>query len=165
MSLQVFLPLINTEEIYWQQLIVIPMCFSDCLKCCLCTSIIKSSLFVLLLCHQIQNLVTDTDEWSPCLPGHSLTALILLHFFLTDWGGKKMASALENSSILFSVHRLAHNIIEHCSLFLLLCQTLFYTFVELSSQPRKWQVNFTFQLSSILVVWEGDEEAMSKDTQ
>lgn len=76
-----------------------------------------------------------------------------------------MASALENSSILFSVHRLAHNIIVHCSFFLLLCQTLFYTFVELSSQPRKWQVNFTFQLSSILVVWEGDEEAMSKDTQ
>lgn len=122
------LPLITMKEIYWQQLILIPMCFSDCLKCCLCTSIIKSSLFLLLLCRQIQNLVTDTDEWSPCLPGHTLTGLILLHLFLTDWAGGKLASALENSSILFSVYGVASNTIVRCSLFLLLCHKTFWHF-------------------------------------
>lgn len=122
--------LITMKEIHWQQLILIPMCFSDCLKCCSCTSIIKSSLFFLLLCCQIQNLVTDTDEWSPFLPGHSLTGLILLRLSLPDSGGrgKGTASTLENSSILFSVYGVASNTIVSCSLFLLLCHKTFWRF-------------------------------------
>lgn len=138
------------KGIYWQQLILIPVCFSDCPKCCLCTSIIKSSLFLLLLCRQIQNLVTDTDEWSPCLPGHSLTGLILSHLFLTDWGGWVGGNWLVPLKIhQFCFLSMELQAIPLCAVpFSYYCTTkLFDTSVELSTQSRKWQVNFTFQLS------------------
>lgn len=77
--------LLISMDVYWQRLIVIPVSFSDCLKCSFCTSITKPSLFLLLLCQQIYDLITDTDKWSPCLPGPSKTALILLQLFLTEW--------------------------------------------------------------------------------
>ena len=143
------LPLITMEEIYWQHLILISMCFSHGLKCCLCTAIIKSSLFLLLLCHQMQNLVTDTDEWSPCFPGHSLTGLILLRLFLTDWEGEKnWLVPLRIQQFCFLSTGL--QAIPLCAVpFPYYCATrlFFDTSVELLSQPRKWQVNFTFQLS------------------
>lgn len=160
---QVSHPLITINKMYWQQLMLIPMCFSDHLKCCLCTSIIKSSSFFFLFCLQIQNLVTDTDEWSPWLPGHSLTGIIPFASWQIEEGKKSLASALKNSSVLFSVYAVASNTIVRPSLFLALChKTFFDTSINLSSQPRKWEANFTFQLSNHFGGLKGDEKAMSR---
>lgn len=67
----------------------------------------------------------------------------------------KLPCALGSSSSLFSAPGLARNSIVCRSLLLLLCHKFFLTFGELSSQPRKWQVNFTSQLSRPFVGLEG----------
>jgi len=67
-----------------------------------------------------------------------------LHLFLTDWGGKKnqvVPLRIPQYCFLRGCKQ------YHCVLFpfLITATKLLDTSVELSSQPRKWQVNFTFQ--------------------
>lgn len=66
-----------------------------------------------------------------------------------QWRGGKLASALENSSILSSVHGTASNTIVCCCLITL--PQNFDISVELSAQPSKWQMNCTFWLSKDFV--------------
>lgn len=151
--------LITTKEILWQQLVLIPTCFSDCLKCCLCTFIIKPSLFLLLLCHQTQNLVTDT-EWSPHLLGCYLTGLILLYLFVTDEGGESWLVPLRiHQYCLLSMGLQA---IPLCAVVLLLCHktsTLLESYHP-SQVNGKWTAPSDYP--KILLDWEGDKEAKSR---
>lgn len=101
------------------------MCFSHKHKCCWCGSIINSSLFVSWLCCQGQNLITDTDEWSPCLPGQVWCCCTCS--WQTEAG--KVAQALGNSLGFSSADGFPSNSIVGSSLlFSAVPQIIFFNF-------------------------------------